>query len=652
MILTDNLKLLKTLNPNLHAFMKAVGETLGESDVILSHARNGEQTLQVRKGNSYISLHSGYDPRREAEAFIGTISEEEVENYNHVFFYGVGLGYHIEAFLKRFPNVFVTLFEPNKQVFYRFLSRFKMDTIPRRYLKGIYVADKTEDLEGFAVDFMNRFNDSYLFVTLPAYERAFSEEFSRFKSYFTDSIRLIRANRATILTFEKRWTINSMMNFIPTLTDTDVFTLDGAKFARKPAILVAAGPSLEDELESLRKIRDEGTAYIFTVGSAIKALVNAGIKPHAAVSMDPDVVTQYTFAEIVEKGITDIPFIYGTSVGFEAVRDYPGPKLYMTMDRDTISPYFTRYTNGVPRHMVNDAPTIAITTLQLLAKLGFDPIILVGQNLGFRGNQYYAKGISYDAEEFKTDHMAPEQQLASAEEIEDVYGGKILASSQLIIFRKSMENLIAAIGSSRRVINTTRGGAAIAGTSFMHLDELMSQELMTKVVSDTWTEPHSGTLDLKYLEKQKEKMNASRERLRKYLDHAEKIAIRLSEVFTYRKVREIEPLLQDLDKTFQLIIKNDFFKMFLSPLNAMESLVFSNYLAYIRSTTEIGERARRVARGFGSFIIECKRDIAFITDQLYPLVCQAIDERVQADATDAPAATEVLNMTEACNAER
>jgi hypothetical protein len=647
MISTDNINIIKKMNSRLWEFIKASEATIAESDVTLVPAKNGDPTLMINRGGAAISLHSSYDPRREAEAFISSISDEEMEKHNHVFFYGVGLGYHVEAFVRRFPHVFVTLIEPDKHVFCHFLSRFDLGLIPRRYLRNIYLANTTEELEGVAADFFNRNTDAVFFVTLPSYERAFSEEFDQFKKFFVNSIHISRSNRATRLNFEKRWTINSMLNFIPSLRNKDIFNVDSSNLVGKPAILVAAGPALEDEIENLRRIKEEGSAYIFTVGSAIKALINNGIKPDAAAAMDPGEYTQFTFAEIIERKITDIPLIYGTSVGFEVLQQYPGPKLHMTMDRDTVSPYFIRHADGSSPLMVNDAPTIAITTLQLLTRLGFDPIILVGQSLGFRDGQNYAKGIAYTTKTISRDHMAMQHELAGATEVEDVYGGKVLSSTIYNIFRRVMEALIAsaavAYQGKRHIINTTRGGAAIKGTEFKHLDELLAEGVLKdRIVVDKWYEAGSKDLDTNYLLNREERMTRSLEKLKNYLDHAEQLVIELANKFEYRRSRQLELLFQDLDKTMGLITKNDFFKVFLSPLNQMETLVFAGGFADVHATLDIGEKARLVSRGVGKYILECKRDIAFITDQLYPLIQQHIGKLVESGRAGEPSLLEEI----------
>ena len=45
------------------------------------------------------------------------------------------------------------------------------------------------------------------------------------------------------------------------------------EFKKKPAIIVAAGRSLNEEIENIRHVIDNGLSYIFSVGSAINTLI-------------------------------------------------------------------------------------------------------------------------------------------------------------------------------------------------------------------------------------------------------------------------------------------------------------------------------------------------------------------------------------------
>ena len=106
--------------------------------------------------------------------------------------------------------------------------------------------------------------------------------------------------------------------------------------------------------------------------------------------------TSRRFCAYNQEKITDIPLIFSSSVGFEVLQNYPGTSLlHMITSQDTISSYLLKLDNNTQLDGVKDAPSIAVVTIQLLYKLGFNPIILVGQNLAYADNKHYAEGISY-----------------------------------------------------------------------------------------------------------------------------------------------------------------------------------------------------------------------------------------------------------------
>src|SRR5690606_34518616 len=163
-------------------------------------------------------------------------------------------------------------------------------------------------------------------------------------------------------------------------------------FQDKPVLLVAAGPSLADEYDNLRYIKEHGLAYIFAVGSANRALIANEILPDAVVTYDPQEHNYQVFQPMYEKHIDTIPMIYGTSVGYETLEYYQGPKLHFITSQDSITPYFAKNTI-TKSDIVDDSFSVAIITLQLLLKMNAGPIILVGQNFAFRDNLFYAKDI-------------------------------------------------------------------------------------------------------------------------------------------------------------------------------------------------------------------------------------------------------------------
>jgi hypothetical protein len=625
MVITDNILALRKMFCGYTNWqrLRSISENLESSPVKLQIAKNGSPTLTFQRGDAtQVFIHSAYDPEQEAKSFVQNMDEDEVAKFPHVFFYGVGLGYLVDAFLKRFPKKFFTLYEPSPEAFCHFLSVRKIDSLPLRQSKFLYIEYDPHETEQNASHFLYTNYEEVMFVTLPSYERAFPEAFKRFSEKFVTAIKTTLSNRATAMHFEKRWTINSIVNFGENLKNPCIFNCNKEYFRNKPAILAAAGPSLAPELENLRKIKQDGSAYIFTVGSAIKYFVNNNLMPDAAVSMDPGGANIGVFEEVIEQGLP-VPIIYGTSVGHETLTWYPGPKLFMVMDKDHITPYYMPQKSKEVLPMVGDAPTIAITTLQMMILVGFNPIILVGQNLAFLNDAYWAEGIKYSYR----DHKVQAYELDGAT-TEDTYGNQVVTNHGWIYARKIMESFILGAPGTR-VLNATKGGAKIEGAPFQPLEEIMEQEMTCKVVVDDWYKQDSNPFDIDHIKKKDDEMQASMNDLFKLFDASIKVLLRINEYKKYKKEKQLNIEFMAFDRVFSRIPKNLFFKTFVSPMLMIENQIVGNNMRNARAKTTAAARSDDVVDEFTRYINEARNDMGAFSVPLYKRISQQIAEFIK-----------------------
>ncbi|WKY45535.1 DUF115 domain-containing protein [Eubacteriaceae bacterium ES2] len=462
-MLADNIVILKNKMPELYQKLVDWEKSGDETHVIVEETKDGLNTLKYDTGENSLYIHSKYNPLREATTLIDKLKIEKDSSEIHVFFYGLGMGYHIELFIETYPHVSYSVIEPSYEVMIKFLENRKIDKIINQNLVCLQVGSDSRKL----FELVNKRYDKELkFLELPVYPKIFKNEFTEFFENFKNSIRYERMVFGATAGTDKRWIRNIIMNFKALLKTPNILHDHNDIFTGKPAILVSAGPSLNFEIESLKKIKEDGSAFIFTVGSAINTLILHGIYPDAMCTYDPHEVNQQVFEKINELKIDSIPMIFGSSVGFEVLDNYNGPKYHMLMAHDVISKYFIIEESIAEVH---DAPTVAIVTMELLAKLGFDRIILVGQNLGYLKDATYAEGISYAPEKAK-----------KTQKIEDVEGNIIESPLSFVLMKENMERMISLI--DQPVINTTRGGAKILGTQFRYLDELIENDFSKKVV--------------------------------------------------------------------------------------------------------------------------------------------------------------------------
>lgn len=452
--------------------------------IVTCMSKSGLPVLQIEHEGRNLFIHSKYDPEKEAEQILSKY-QDQIDQFQHVLFYGVGLGYHVKAFLEQYPEKLVSTYEPIMEVGEACVILQKETGLSFSKLRYSFIEKEQNDIEKHLYTFSTYLTQKVLVIVLPVYERFMKEEIVSFLDKFKEIVEEKRSNIGTNAFFSKRWTINSLMNLPSTFENPNFLVEHANTFRDKPVILAAAGPSLSEEIENLRLIKEQGLAYIFAVGSANKALISHDIHPDAIFTYDPQGHNTAVFKELMDKNITTIPMIYGTSVGFETIQLYPGPKYHFVTTQDTITQHFHERTLPI----VNDAYSIAIVTLQILYQLQVEKIILVGQNFAFKNDLFYAQEIKrYDQEKQEmTDASIQKRDTEETLYVQDVFGNNILTSISFNNMRILMEKYILQHPQTP-VVNTTRGGAAIRGTTYVPLLKQIKEELKEKIVKDSWVE--------------------------------------------------------------------------------------------------------------------------------------------------------------------
>jgi hypothetical protein len=611
MILVDNVNVLRQANAVLLDNTRKLEEIIEGSPVKYELARNGMPNISVLQDGHKVYLHSQYDPVNEATRFIDQFSEYDVAQFDHVFFYGIGMGYHVELFLKRFPNVPYTLYEPSPESFYHYLSVKKLEELPLKQLKQIYVEFTVEFLDHHLDEFIGKNKEKVLFVVPPSYERIFPEKYKKFMTTFKTMVENKRSSLHVNLSFEKRWTLNSLITLEYSIQSPNALN-KGAYFAGKPALLVAAGPSLSEEIDHLREIKAKGLAYIFAVGSSIKALLANGIYPDAVCAYDPQENTVETYEQIIRENITEIPLIYGSSVGFETVQEYPGPKLHVLLNQDSAAPIYLRKRDGQPLDIVSDAPSIAVVALELLYRLGANPIVLVGQNFAYKNDQFYAEGISYQTATQNRPTAISEAEKAQTIQVEDVDGGMVSTTTGFNRMKIQMEAYTSQFR-DREILNTTQGGAKIANTVFVPLAQLLQDRLHERVVDADW---FKGTVDGEYdMEYNSEQCKFMEGELKEFSDRLKKLAYLLQDMQRFeqqKNEKRLSSLFTAFDKEFKKMQKNKILDAILAPMNRVQYDLLAKETARFRFEPSLYAKAKKLIDSFGPFLHQCEMDFDMV----------------------------------------
>ncbi|MFT9819927.1 motility associated factor glycosyltransferase family protein [Lysinibacillus sp. NPDC056185] len=604
MIFPDNMHLLQQKNRNLY---KKLGEINGkvEEAILIEVAKNGNETLIIKEERNHYYVHSKYNPLKEAESFIQKYSE--LNKYEHILFIGTGLGYHIKLILDANPTIKFSVFEPNAAVLSVFLERFELKKYKKRIVEIFTSIDEIYNKQVF----FKYYSEYAIDISLPITKQLYNDQIREFHKELGQVMENKKEYMRVNSQLQQRWSINSIINF-PKLLQTPnlLIDLDKEKLKNKPVIIVAAGPSLAQDLKYIQQIKEEGRAYIFAVGSAINALIAKDIYPDAFFSVDPNYENQFVAEKLKEKNL-DIPLVFGSTIGFEVLNGYPGKMISFMLNQDKFSEYLLEYDEGI---VVYDAVTVANMTLQALMKLEMQPIIFAGQNLAYLNNKKYSEGIDY---KFNPREIS-EQQIENQKYTISVTGEKLATWDEYLKMKENLEYYIAR-NNHIEFINTTKNGAHIEGTRFMTIESVINNVLtQTDIIPKNWSAGESS-YNLDFAKENFNKLERSFDELLKlsnkcleYLDtinHMNKTAL-------YKK---LEVYLTAFDKLFELIQENDFFKVIIQPMTRVQHEQFIINSPKIAKMRLPREKVNLFDEIFGSYMKTIYSAIVYVQPAFYEL---------------------------------
>ncbi|SFC24133.1 Uncharacterized conserved protein [Bacillus sp. OV322] len=574
-------------------------------EVIIEPSKNGSPTMKIcLNNNNHNYIHSRYNPENEAIKMIDQL--EGLDEYNHIIFVGTGLGYHIKEFSKRYPNISISIFEPNLEVLHNFLAFQSLSDFTKGQIKSFITSQNNDAIRLELQKITNKKDEKIFVYTLPSLSKQYSNEEKIILNTLKELLKGKKSNLATNVSFQKRWTINSIKNFPVVIKTPNILQdIDKTVFKDKPAIIVAAGPSLNEEIENLRYIKENGLAYIFSVGSAINALIENGIYPDAACTYDPQGHNYKVIQILKDRGIKNIPLIFGSSVGFETLDGYPGNMLHMIMNQDSISQIF--FKDYKEMDIVLDAPSIAVVMFQVLCKLECNPIILAGQNLSFQHNKRYANGIKYD---FISTELSEEQQKKLIT-IKDVNGNSVYTDDGYNSMRRELEMYIGFFHKID-VINTTKGGANIQGASFKTLQEVISTKLTQKNTIDKEWYKGNSKYNLDYINIKNQQLKETAGLFEKQMKMVASDLLEINSYLQKKQLKNMERKFNKFDKSFNEFWNNEFYNSFIAPIFRVHTKRLEEEIQTIKFEGNLEKKGLSVVELFSNFLNECQAIYQFV----------------------------------------
>ena len=440
---------------------------------VIETARNGQPTLKIKLSDGKeIYLHSKYDPGNEAEKFVDALDLDK----NFVFiFSGIGLGYHIRSLFDRASNqTIVVVFEPEPGVIREALWRTDFSKeIAKGRLLFLVRADKGqmhEKLTPLAPTMV-------LGTSLQAltYTKLWHSDFHvEMRSFFTDYMAFCRMSFVTMLSNSKVTQSNVANNLVSYVCCPTIDSLH-RRFQGYPAIIVSAGPSLAKNVELLRQAK--GKAVIIAVQTTFKMLKSLGIEPDFVTSLDYSQISRRFFEGV--EGFGQVQLVAEPKATWTVLDVYRGRKRLLQNEfADLCLGPMAKKRDGL-----KSGSTVAHLSFYLAEYFGANPIVMIGQDLGFSDNMYYAPGNavhdiwSVELNRFDTLEMKEWERIVRnrpiLRKIEDIHGRSIYTDEQMFTYLQQFERDFAQ--TSAKVIDATEGGARKRNTLVMPLAQALEQ---------------------------------------------------------------------------------------------------------------------------------------------------------------------------------
>ncbi|MCM2284567.1 MAG: DUF115 domain-containing protein [Desulfobacula sp.] len=455
-LLKKNLSLLRKNFPDAFEQVSRVQEKQTDTELVFSE--NQKLNLKVKvDGNKEIFIHNQDDPGAEVEQFFPIVKENST---GIVLMFGMGLGYSVLELLRKREKIqYLVVFELNMDFFIHALENMDLtDVFTDKRVKlclgnpdnlALIMAPVNKAL---MLENIHTLNLVTCFSVNKDYEDLSARVFDYINAFNTDG--------ATKTRHGKTFFENRLKHLTSIHHDRKLEELAG-RFKGIPAIIVAAGPSLDKNIDQIAKAM--GKAVIISVDTALPGLLKHGVKPDFITAIDYNPLTYEKIAGQASDPIChQINLICTSWVTDTVTKQFPADNIFWAFGSNALENWINRSFGG--RMAIGGVGTVAHLNFTSAQIMGCDPIIFVGQDLAFPNRKGHSSNVVLSSDEIVKKMFDSQRDMMWVKGNVDP---KVPTSRQMHGYKHGFEIMIK--GSNVKVINSTEGGAFIEGAEPMPL---------------------------------------------------------------------------------------------------------------------------------------------------------------------------------------
>lgn len=381
-IFNKNLKCIGKYNPALKDKLLKMPDLINKFEVVET---NQKEPNLIFNG---LPLHSAENAEAQAKEIFAKGNNNKLSR--HIIF-GIGLGYLFKEACEQSKGI-VFLYEPDLEILRVTLEI--VDFSKELSQKNVVVVN---NLATFSVLY-NLFYVSdveVFFLSLPSYQLIYKKMLEGIKSRLfsiTNNIQVNLGSYKKTIMKTLRFSINNLPDLLNAIPLGEIKDL----YKGKTAIIVSAGPTLDDNIEALKKYQDN--AVIICIGQAFKTLASNGIKPDFVNVLETiDCSGHLSGCDLSEVNLITDTFTHPNIYKLKVKKNFLLPS-----DNEPINP-FIKALLGIDNFTYDVHGTVAYAAIESAKIMGCSEIIIVGQDFAYLNNKCYSKGSAYAGVTFEID---------------------------------------------------------------------------------------------------------------------------------------------------------------------------------------------------------------------------------------------------------
>lgn len=420
---------------------------------------------QNREGYNW-RLNSIYDPELAADKYA--MKRKAFSDYAIICIFGMSDGRVIRRLCEKCNGTQkILIYEPDCENFVIAMEHFPLRDILERDGVSLIVEGINEEYLHGKLDELICYENRNLVTEciLPNYDVLYLKQGQDFIDKMLYCVKKHVFNMNTEVAFGQLLGDNMLYSLPYVLKNSSLNNLKSAikkyDISDIPAIIVSAGPSLDKNIRQLKMVGNR--AFIIAVDSALKALLRESIDFHIGVSVDP----RKNPAIFEDERIAKYPMVLSTnSIPIIAQKNRSRLFFESPLGFEGFEKMIKEQT-GEPLGELKTGGSVATDAFSLAQYLGFNKIILVGQDLAYTGGKTHVSGFA--------ESEANKRAEDSLVEVEGMDGSILRTDIQMDSYRKWFEMAIKRSQGKVTVYNATEGGARIHGTVELTLQDAVEQ---------------------------------------------------------------------------------------------------------------------------------------------------------------------------------